>query len=88
LFLSDGTPVRATVDITLKEYWDPKEQGGRLKSANFSKQHVASQGETLAGIAARYYDNPALWRKIAEANNIDNPRSLQPSQVLEIPAIE
>ena len=88
LFLPNGTPVRATMDITLKEFWDPQEQGGRLKSANFSKLHVVSRGENLAGMAAKYYDNSTLWRKIAEANNIDDPRSLRPGQRLEIPAIE
>lgn len=88
LFLADGTPVRATMDITLKEFWDPQEQGGRLQSANFSKQHVVRQGENLASLSARYYDDATLWRAIAEANGIDDPRSLQPGQLLEIPAIE
>lgn len=88
LFLSSGVPVRATVDVTVKQYYDGRKETGMLQSANFAKQHVVRPGDTLVGIAAELYDDPAKWRPIADANNIDNPLILEPGQVLIIPAIE
>ena len=88
LFLSDGTPVRATVDVTFKEFFESKKQAGQLQSADFAKHYVVRRGDTLSSIAGQEFGDPALWRPIAEANRIDNPLALQPGQVLVIPAIE
>jgi nucleoid-associated protein YgaU len=86
LFLDNGTPVRATVDVTFKEFYE----GGQrdLMSADFTKRHVVSRGDTLSAIAAERYGDPGLWRPIAEENNLDDPLSIQPGQVLVIPALE
>ena len=88
LFLPSGVPVRATVDVTIKQYYDGRKETGMLQSANFAKQHVVLPGDTLPGIAAKLYDDPAKWRPIADANNIDDPLALEPGRVLIIPAIE
>ena len=87
LFLPSGIPVRATVDVTFKQFFDGKTETGLLQSANFAKQYIVRPGDTLAGIAAEKYDDPAKWRPIAEANDLDDPLSIQPGQVLTIPAI-
>jgi nucleoid-associated protein YgaU len=88
LFLPSGVPVRATVDITIKQYYDGRKETGMLQSANFAKRHTVLPGDTLAGIAAKLYDDPAKWRPIAIENNIDDPLTLEPGRVLIIPAIE
>lgn len=88
LFLPSGVPVRATVDVTIKQYYDGRKETGMLQSANFAKEHVVLPGDTLVGIAAKLYDDPAKWRPIADANNIDDPLVLEPGRVLTIPAIE
>lgn len=88
LFLPTGVPVRATVDVTFKEFYDGRRDTGILQSANFVKQHVVRTGETLSGIAAELYHDATRWRPIAEANHIDNPLMLPPGRVLIIPAIE
>ncbi len=85
LFLSDGTPVRATVDVSFKEYFYAP---GDRQSADFAKRYVVRRGDTLSGIAGRKYGDPALWRPIAEENGIDDPLSIEPGQVLTIPAIQ
>ncbi len=85
LFLSDGTPVRATIDVTLKEYFDG--QPGDRQSPDFAKVHVVQRGDTLSNIAARKYGDPAAWRPIAEENGLDDPLAIRPGQVLVIPAI-
>ena len=88
LFLPDGVPVRATVDVTFKQFYDGRKETGMLQSANFVKQHIVRAGDTLSGIAAELYHDATKWRPIAEANNIDNPLNLEPGRVLIVPAIE
>jgi hypothetical protein len=89
LFLPNGTPVRATVDVTFKEPGQRKaDQSGRLFSADYAKRYVVRRGDTLSSIATREYSDPALWRPIAEENELDNPLDIKPGQVLVIPALE
>ncbi len=89
LFLSNGTPVRATIDISMKELGQAQApQAGRLFSADFTKRYVVRRGDTLSSIAGEKYGDPALWRPIAEENGLDNPLALKPGQVLIIPAQE
>lgn len=85
LFLSDGTPVRATVDVTFKEYFY---RPGDRQSADFTKRYIVRRGDTLSSIAGQKYSDPTLWRPIAEENGLDDPLSIQPGQVLVIPALE
>jgi LysM repeat protein len=75
-FLSDGRPVRARLNVTWSELVDPDRESREVnrQTADFSKRHVVSEGETLAEIAARYYEQPAAWRAIALENGIDDPR--------------
>lgn len=76
-FLSDGRPVRARLDVTWSELIDPEREAREInrQTADFSKLHVVSQGETLSSIATRYYEDPAQWRAIALANGLDDPRA-------------
>lgn len=85
LFLPDGTPVRATVDVTFKEYIN---DSADRQSANFVKQYVVQRGDTLSSIAHQKYGDPGLWRAIADANDVVDPLMLVPGRLLVVPAIE
>lgn len=90
MFLPEGIPVRATLNVTLKEY---REVTTQVKDVNFlsadlTKSWTVTQGDSLWAIAAKEYGNPEDWRLIAERNNIDNPRILNPGQKLIIPVKE
>jgi hypothetical protein len=76
-FLADGRPVRARLDVTWSELIDPEREAREVnrQTADFSKLHVVSQGETLADVAALYYEDPSQWRAIALANGLDDPRA-------------
>jgi hypothetical protein len=88
LFMPDGTPVRATVDVTFKELGQEQaDQARDLFSADFAKHYVVRRGDTLSNIAADQYGDPALWRPIAEENELDDPLALEPGQSLVIPAV-
>ncbi|MGB9180932.1 MAG: LysM peptidoglycan-binding domain-containing protein [Pyrinomonadaceae bacterium] len=89
MFVDDGTPVRARLNVTFNEFIDAAREARELnrQTADFSKVYVVSLGETLSGIAAKVYDNPLLWRPIAMANEIDDPRSIRVGQSLLIPSL-
>lgn len=47
--------------------------------------YIVKDGDTLADIAIRFYDDPSLDDLIAEANGIDDPTSIRPGMELIIP---
>jgi hypothetical protein len=90
LFNSHGKPVRATLTISIKEFQLPEEQLKKEpKRGSFPAQtYTIRAGDTLSGIAAGLWRDPLKWRLLAKANNIRNPRLLQPGNNLIVPAIE
>ncbi len=85
LFKSDGTPVRATLTVVFTEYLVP-EADLRQTDPELTT-HVVKRGETLSIIAAEVYGDPTLWRIIAQANRLDDPRRLEIGRRLTIPAL-
>lgn len=90
MFLPEGIPVRATLNVTLKEYREVDSQVKEinLQSADLTKRWVVTRGDSLWSIAFKEYGSPDDWRLVANANNIDNPRILNPGQELVIPVKE
>lgn len=89
LFMEDGTPVRAKVHCTFKQ-WCSNIQGLKkqdLQSSDVAKIRIVKRGESLSQIAAEEYRDPRQWRAIADENGIDDPRLLQPGTVLLIPTL-
>jgi LysM repeat protein len=89
MFADDGRPVRARLTTTFNEFIDPEREAKEVnrQTADFSKIHVVAQGETLSGVAAKFYDNPQMWRPIAIANELADPREISPGQSLRIPTL-
>ena len=88
LFLPNGIPVRATLDVTFQQVKD---------QAQFDKQNPTSggvggervwtvqEGDTLAWIAYKEYGDSNQWRRLADANRLSNVRRLPPGLMLEVP---
>jgi hypothetical protein len=89
LFSPEGVPLRATLTVTLREYKTLEDQLAQLNlnSPDRTHSHVVQRGETLAAIAAQYYERPGEWRAIAAANEIEDPRRLNAGTFLTIPPI-
>jgi nucleoid-associated protein YgaU len=89
-FNPQGIPLRATLTVALKEYKTLAEQIAELnlQSADHTKAHVVQRGETLSRIAWTRYGDPSDWRLIADRNELDDPLSLEPGRILEIPPNE
>jgi nucleoid-associated protein YgaU len=89
LFADDGTPVRARLSVTFNEVIDTVLEASQVKrsTADYTKVHIVNEGETLSSIAGRMYSSPHLWRPIAIANNIADPREISVGQALRIPSL-
>jgi hypothetical protein len=87
MFLQDGTPVRARLQVTFNEFINPRREAKEepRQTATYSKVHVVSEGEKLTAIAHSHYGNPQRWRPIAIANAVDDPRAISTGQMLRIP---
>ena len=88
LFLGDGTPVRAVLDVTFQQVTDegllPPQNptsGGREGLRLWTVQ----EGDTLAWIAHKEYGDSNEWRRIADRNRLREVRALRPGMTLELP---
>jgi len=89
LFDSDGIPVRARVTLSFKEYIPVETQvkGASTASPDRRKLFRVSEGDNIWLLADKAYGDPALWRVIAEANHIDDPKELALGRELIIPVL-
>lgn len=90
LFMPDGTPVRATVSVTFKRYETISKQlkEERRSSPDKTKLRRVTGDQSLWSIAADEYGDPGQWRTIAEANDIGDPRDLEPGVELAVPPLD
>lgn len=88
MFLADGTPVRATVGVALKEFRTGLNREKPLQSPDRTKVRTMGEGDSLWLLAAREYGDPAQWRFIARESGIVNPRRVKAGTDLVIPPIE
>jgi hypothetical protein len=89
LFFPDGTPARAKLTVTFKEFIDVRVlvQQNPNQSADHRKTRLVQIGDRLPEIAWEEYGDAAKWRPIADANGIDDPRNLEVGRQLIIPAL-
>jgi Contractile injection system tube protein len=86
MFHPDGTPYRAKVNISLKEY-GTKTPGQNPTSGSTTRTRtcVVTAGDSLPLIAYREYRRPGYWRAIAEVNDIEDPLRIPIGTTLLLP---
>ena len=96
MFLGDGTPVRATLNVTFKQYRTIAEQldDPRRNSADKTKHRVLGKVEgfrptpaDLWSLSAHEYGDPRFWPLIAAFNDIEDPRTLRPGDEVKVPPL-
>lgn len=86
LFRPNGMPIRAECSLKLTEVPDARpRQNPTSGSLEAQRIFTVSTGDTLASVAYREYADAALWRALAEANDIDDPFHLPPGTTLLVP---
>lgn len=90
-FDSEGAPVRAKASCTFVEQSHPLDfmPPQNPSSRTNPRQTVrVTQGDRLDNIASNYYGDPRMWRSIAQENDLDDPFSLKPGQLLSMPPVQ
>jgi nucleoid-associated protein YgaU len=83
LFRASGEPVRANLTVVFTEFNDPVKN--RKETDPDLTTYLVKRGDTLSGIAMLLYRDPGLWRVIADANGIEDPRHLPIGVRLAVP---
>lgn len=84
----DGTLRRQQVTLNLMEWVQPDDIERRRRKRHpggKSKRYTVKRGDTLMTIAHHFYGDWHKWRRIADRNDIKNPRNLRVGRVLVIP---
>lgn len=87
-FSSTGMPLRAKVDVSLRQFEPDANWGPQNPTSGTPKPHRVhrvQKGETLDRISAQHYGDATKWRLIAAANGIDDPLAIRPGSFLNIP---
>jgi hypothetical protein len=89
MFSSSGKPIRARLTVSFKSVKSITDQFAEIprNSSDRTKQKMLKQGEHLWMLAEEEYQDPGMWREIANSNNIDNPRILQHGKPVAVPRL-
>jgi len=90
-FASDGTPLRAMCNLSLKQYEDEGKLAPQNPTSGTPAPHKVrrvSPGEYLDTISEEQYGSSNRWRAIADANGVDDPLALPAGRTLVIPQLE
>jgi len=90
LFKPDGVPLRAVITAAFSDNSDDKTRVAiaQDKSADLTHRRVIAAGDDLPRLCEAIYGDPRLYLKVAEANGLDDFRSLAPGTVVFFPPLE
>ena len=81
---------REKTDAEIRARHEEQMAAAKAKREAAVTKHVVASGETLSGIAKKYYDDAGKYPKIYEANKEiigDDPSLIQPGMELVIPEL-
>lgn len=90
LFKADGTPLRATISATFVDAVEDQTRVALAQDSSPDLTHVRvlRAGETLAGVCQQIYGDPALYLKVARANQFDSVRRLPAGTRVRFPPLQ
>ncbi len=89
LFKPDGTPLRAKIACSFKEYSykELKDAEGKVRSPDMTHIRVVKQGDKLPLMCERIYGDANLYPQVARHNKLRNYRNLKPGQKIYFPPL-
>jgi nucleoid-associated protein YgaU len=90
MFAPDGSPLRATMSITINESISESLLGKMtmVLSPDLSKARIVEEGDTLPLLCHKEYRDASLYPQIAAVNNLKNYRKLKQGMELLFPPID
>lgn len=88
MFLADGKPVRAKLEVSFKSVYVERTEASAGEKKIETKTLTVAEGDTLCSIAKKEYGDSRYWRTIALVNGILNPLELKKGMVLTLPPKE
>jgi hypothetical protein len=89
LFSQDGTPIRAQITLTItgeEASVDSRVRQYPMESPDRTKVRWLRSGDSLWMMAQEEYGDVSMWKDIAQANEILNPRAITDVRRLKVPA--
>jgi hypothetical protein len=89
LFKPSGTPLRAKLDVTFKEYLSAEELKKRLQKSSPDLTHARTvlAGDTLPLMCHRIYGDSKYYLDVARANRLKDFRNLKPGTRIVFPPL-
>lgn len=89
MFKPNGDPLRATIDATFSENFDPALQKAISKSSSPDLTHyrVVKLGDSLPGMSFYIYGDMSYYPLVAKYNNLRNFRKLMPGTKIAFPPL-
>ncbi|MFK7971334.1 MAG: peptidoglycan-binding protein [Bacteroidia bacterium] len=90
LFKPDGTPLRATAQVSFREALHGFLQEAKTKNNSPDLTHMVTvkAGDTLPLLSQKMYGDASLYMEVARINKLVSFRSLKPGMVLRFPPVE
>lgn len=90
LFKPDGVPLRAVITAAFIDNADDKTRVAiaQDQSSDLTHVRVFKAGDSLPGLCREIYGNPRLYLRLAQANGIDDFRSIPPGTRIFFPPLE
>lgn len=88
LFTPEGVPIRAKVNLAMREYREEAFCRPFMQIPGLEMSvYLPRRGDTLASIAGSALGSSTMWRAVAKANAIVDPRRILPGRSLKIPKL-
>jgi hypothetical protein len=89
MFKSDGTPLRATVDVSFKAFLNETTRKliARKASPDLTHQRLLTEGFSLPLLAKEVYNDPGYYFKLAVINDLDTFRRIKSGTKIVLPPL-
>lgn len=89
LFDSDGKPVRAKLSTSFKRFVEDELRAAEedSNSPDITHARTVQEGDMLPLLCYKIYGDSKYYLQVAEANNLDNFRKLEPGQQIFFPPV-
>lgn len=90
LFKPDGTPLRALIKCSFKEYISNNENSAVTLATSPDLTHIriVKEGDSLPLMCYNIYGDEGLYLEVARVNDLTNFRNLEPGQKIFFPPIQ